>query len=161
MAEFFSVTATLQETALLCPPNKAETPPLTPFSAVVPARFIAVSRLNIHITLETIHEDIENDEEEEISQLLEEVSQTSSSSSTTSFLSTCFSEVLKKPIPLFSHNCRCAQGWMYVMFHEPFLFPFAFSISNWNFFFLLILAYVWNQLIQVRDFAFGQQMVRW
>ncbi|WRX26935.1 hypothetical protein QQP08_019422 [Theobroma cacao] len=61
MADIFSVT-TLQET--LCPP-KAEspvvTPLLTPFSAVVPARF-SLARLNIHITLATIHEE-ENEEE--------------------------------------------------------------------------------------------------
>ena len=90
MADIFSVT-TLQET--LCPP-KAETPPLTPFSAVVPARFIAVPRLNIHITLETIHEE---ENEEEVSQ----------NSSSTSFLSTCSLE-MKKPFPSYSHNCKCA-----------------------------------------------------
>ncbi|XVF40090.1 hypothetical protein PTKIN_Ptkin01aG0084100 [Pterospermum kingtungense] len=95
MAEIFSVT-TLQET-VLSPPTKAKTPPLTPFSAVVPAPFIAVSRLNIRITLETIHED-----EEEI---IPKVSQ--NSSSTVAFASTCFSEV-KKPFPLFSHNYKCA-----------------------------------------------------
>ncbi|KAK8524652.1 hypothetical protein V6N13_015667 [Hibiscus sabdariffa] len=55
----------------LCPtPMAADTPivtppPLAPFSAVVPARFVAVSRLNIHITLETIHEE---DNEEELPQ---------------------------------------------------------------------------------------------
>ncbi|KAK8608200.1 hypothetical protein V6N13_023630 [Hibiscus sabdariffa] len=48
------------------------TPPLTPFSAIVPARFVAVHRLNIHITLETIHEEEnekEIDTEEELSQI--------------------------------------------------------------------------------------------
>ncbi|KAK8608199.1 hypothetical protein V6N13_023629 [Hibiscus sabdariffa] len=64
MADIFSVT-TLQQT--LCIPMAADTPivtapPLSPFSAVVPARFVAVHRLNIHITLETIHEE-ENEEE--------------------------------------------------------------------------------------------------
>ncbi|KAL4385994.1 hypothetical protein GQ457_09G004050 [Hibiscus cannabinus] len=47
----------------LCATPMATPPPLAPFSAVVPARFVAVSRLNIHITLETIHEE---DNEEEI-----------------------------------------------------------------------------------------------
>ncbi|KAH1048345.1 hypothetical protein J1N35_039129 [Gossypium stocksii] len=60
----FSV-ATLQQT--LCTPMACETPkatpqPLTPFSAVVPAPFIAVHRLHIDLTLETIHEE-ENEEE--------------------------------------------------------------------------------------------------
>ncbi|XVE51649.1 hypothetical protein DITRI_Ditri02bG0058700 [Diplodiscus trichospermus] len=91
MADIFSVTS-LQET--LCHP-KAEAPPLTPFSAIVPARFIAVPRLNIHITLETIHE--EENEEEVMSQ----------NSSSPSFLSTCFLEV-EKPLASYSHNCKCA-----------------------------------------------------
>lgn len=58
----FSV-ATLQQT--LCTPMAGENPipqPLTPFSAVVPAPLIAVHRLNVHLTLETIHEE-ENEEE--------------------------------------------------------------------------------------------------
>ncbi|PPE00929.1 hypothetical protein GOBAR_DD02054 [Gossypium barbadense] len=54
MAGIFSVSTSQK---ILCPP-KAETPALTPFSAIVPARFIAVPRLhNTHITLETIHEE--------------------------------------------------------------------------------------------------------
>ncbi|TYJ30748.1 hypothetical protein E1A91_A06G151100v1 [Gossypium mustelinum] len=94
MAGIFSVS-TSQNT--LWPP-KAETPALAPFSAVVPARFIAVPRLhNTHITLETIHEE---ENEGEISM---EVQSTPSSS----FLSTCFFQV-KKPLPSFSHNCKCA-----------------------------------------------------
>ncbi|EOY27632.1 Uncharacterized protein TCM_029428 [Theobroma cacao] len=95
MADIFSVT-TLQET--LCPP-KAEspvvTPLLTPFSAVVPARF-TLARLTIHITLATIHEEENEEESMEVSQ-----------NSSTSFLSTCFLEV-KKPLPSYSHNCKCA-----------------------------------------------------
>ncbi|KAG8490721.1 hypothetical protein CXB51_013783 [Gossypium anomalum] len=95
MAGIFSVS-TSQKT--LCPP-KAETPALTPFSAVVPARFIAVPRLhNTHIILETIHEE---ENEGEISM------EVPSSSSPSSFLSTCFFQV-KKPLPSFSHNCKCA-----------------------------------------------------
>ncbi|GMI77774.1 hypothetical protein HRI_001446700 [Hibiscus trionum] len=59
MADIFSVT-TLQQT--LCIPMAADTPPLAPFSAIVPVRFIAVHRINIHITLETIHEEENEDE---------------------------------------------------------------------------------------------------
>ncbi|TYH67340.1 hypothetical protein ES332_D06G182500v1 [Gossypium tomentosum] len=100
MAGIFSVSTSQK---ILCPP-KAETPALTPFSAIVPARFIAVPRLhNTHITLETIHEE---ENEGEISM---EVPSSSSPSPppTSSFLSTCFFQV-KKPLPSFSHNCKCA-----------------------------------------------------
>ncbi|GMI93583.1 hypothetical protein HRI_003027600 [Hibiscus trionum] len=77
MADIFSI-ATLQQT-LCTTPMAADTPivtppPLAPFSAVVPVRFVAVSRLNIHITLETIHEE---DSEEEI-YMEKELSQNSS-----------------------------------------------------------------------------------
>ncbi|OMO70356.1 hypothetical protein CCACVL1_18970, partial [Corchorus capsularis] len=63
MADVFFLT-TLHETVLCSPKPKVVTSPLTPFSAVVPARFLAVARarLNIHITLETILEE-ENEEE--------------------------------------------------------------------------------------------------
>ncbi|KAK4858082.1 hypothetical protein QYF36_010787 [Acer negundo] len=48
-----------------CPP-KPDTQPLmtmTPFSAVAPPPFLAVSRQNIQLNLETIYEDKETDEE--------------------------------------------------------------------------------------------------
>ncbi|GMI86009.1 hypothetical protein HRI_002270200 [Hibiscus trionum] len=90
MAAIFLVT-TLQE--ILCPP-KADTPALTPFSAVVPPRFTAVPRLNNSlVTLETIHEE-ENEEEV-------------GSSPSSTLLSPCFFQV-KKPLSWFSHNCKCA-----------------------------------------------------
>ncbi|KAK8495568.1 hypothetical protein V6N13_092984 [Hibiscus sabdariffa] len=96
MAAIFLVTS-LQ--GILCRP-KAETPALTPFSAVVPPRFIAVPRHNTTlVTLETI---LEEENEEDVGM---DVSQNSSPSST--LLSPCFFQV-KKPLPLFSHNCKCA-----------------------------------------------------
>ncbi|KAK8629252.1 hypothetical protein V6N13_078101 [Hibiscus sabdariffa] len=103
MAAILTVTA-LQE--ILCTP-KAETPALTPFSAVAPSRFIAVPRLNdIVVTLETIQEE---ENEEEISM---DVSHNSSLSpspppSSSSLLSPCFFEA-KKPLSSFSHSCKCA-----------------------------------------------------
>ncbi|KAK8477618.1 hypothetical protein V6N13_063076 [Hibiscus sabdariffa] len=105
MAAILSVTA-LQE--ILCPP-KAETPALTPFSAVVPPRFITIPRLNdIVLTLETIQEE---ENEEEISM---DVSQNSSLSPSppppsSSLLSPCFFEA-KKLLSSFSHNCKCAYS---------------------------------------------------
>ncbi|KAE8669772.1 Detected protein of unknown function [Hibiscus syriacus] len=90
MAAIFLDTAPQE---ILCP-LKAETPTLTPFSAVVPLRFITVRRLNTtFITLETIHEEETNTD----------VSQNSSST----LLSPCFFQV-KKPLSSFNHNCKCA-----------------------------------------------------
>ncbi|OMO65760.1 hypothetical protein COLO4_31023 [Corchorus olitorius] len=99
MADVFSLT-TLHET-VLCPPKPKTNRALTPFSAVVPARFMAVARarLNINITLETILEE-ENEEE-----IMDQVSQ--NTLSTTTFLSTCFLEV-KNTLPSYNHNCKCA-----------------------------------------------------
>ncbi|GFY88812.1 hypothetical protein Acr_06g0007520 [Actinidia rufa] len=75
------------------------TPPRTPFSAVTPLRFLLVSRIQIHITLETIYE-------EEAAEEFIETSYTSSAS----FLSknrTCFLEV-PKLWPSCRGNCPCA-----------------------------------------------------
>ncbi|KAL4368147.1 hypothetical protein GQ457_05G027300 [Hibiscus cannabinus] len=99
MASIFLITS-LQ--VMLCPP-KAETPALTPFSAVVPPRYITVPRQNTTIvTLETI---LEEETEEDVGM---DVSQNSSlPSASATLLSPCFFQV-KKPLSLFSHNCECA-----------------------------------------------------
>ncbi|KAE8734330.1 Detected protein of unknown function [Hibiscus syriacus] len=90
MAAIFLVTTPPE---ILCP-LKAETPTLTPFSAVMPHRFIAVPRLkNTLIALETIHE--------------EEINMDVSQNSSLTLLSPCFFQV-KKPLSSFSRNCRCA-----------------------------------------------------
>ncbi|GKU92624.1 hypothetical protein SLEP1_g6331 [Rubroshorea leprosula] len=79
----------------LCPPTATESSPLTPFSAVAPPPFLAVSRLHIHITLETIHEE---ENEGEINELLPQ----NSSLTSTPFSSTCFLEVQKAPLSSYN-----------------------------------------------------------
>ncbi|GLU14025.1 hypothetical protein SLE2022_306190 [Rubroshorea leprosula] len=87
---FFPVTAIHQ---ILCLPKAAESSSLIPFSAVAPAQFLTVSRLHIHITLETIQE--EENEEESGKFLPQDLS-------VTPFLSPCFLEVQKTPLSSYS-----------------------------------------------------------
>ncbi|GLT59172.1 hypothetical protein SLA2020_320080 [Shorea laevis] len=87
---FFPVAAIHQ---ILCLPKAAESSPLIPFSAVAPAQFLTVSRLHIHITLETIQE--EENQEENGEFLAQDLS-------VTPFLSPCFLEVQKAPLSSYS-----------------------------------------------------------
>ncbi|GMP73663.1 hypothetical protein CsSME_00031352 [Camellia sinensis var. sinensis] len=74
----------------------------TPFLAVTPSLFLAASRLQIRITLETIYE-------EEGEEIVGKFIETTPSAYSASFLLkslTCFLEV-SKPWSSYSHNCQC------------------------------------------------------
>lgn len=88
--------ASIQPTIFPPKIQEPKTSPLTPFSAVAPHRFVAVSRVHFKITLETICE--EGAEEECI-----EMSQNASSS----IMSACFLEV-QNPLSSYTHNLGCA-----------------------------------------------------
>ncbi|KAG5515868.1 hypothetical protein RHGRI_036796 [Rhododendron griersonianum] len=77
-------------------------PKTTPFSAVLPPRFLPLSRLQIHITLETIYEEETNSGE------LIETSDASSASFLPKNQPCCFLEV-PKPWTSCSHNCQCTN----------------------------------------------------
>ncbi|KAK2642949.1 hypothetical protein Ddye_024712 [Dipteronia dyeriana] len=94
-----SVVSTATPQPTICRP-KPDTQPLmtmTPFSAVAPPPFLAVSRQNIQLNLETIYEDKETDEDiiESSTPCSQFQTQKTSSITTTSFLSTCFYKVEK------------------------------------------------------------------
>ncbi|KAJ4703109.1 hypothetical protein OWV82_023056 [Melia azedarach] len=71
-----------------CPPVKTKSPPLSPFSAVAPSPFLAVSRLHIRLTLETIYEE-ETDHQEDSCIINETSACIINETSATSFFSTC------------------------------------------------------------------------